>query len=506
MLTAKERWTRLDSKRSAVLKRARAVSALTIPALLPPEGHTDNNDLPTPFQSLGARGVNNIASKLLLALMPPGTPFFKLQMEPATRAQYSDASAVTDMEGALAQLEQVVSRKVESSSMRPTLFEVFKHLVVGGNVLAHFVKGVLRMFRLDQYCVSRSKDGKPIEVVIKECVHPLSLSPEVRAACDVDLGKDNEKKDNPVDVYTVIEWSGTRYREWQEIHDKLVPNADGDGPADKCPWLPLRWQAVPGQDYGRGLGEEYLGDLTSLEGIAESIVRFAAAAAKILFLVKPNSSTSWKDIVDAVSGDAIVGSVEDVDTLQLEKFADFQVAKSVYDDLTVRLSHAFLLRSGTIRDAERVTQEEIRYIAQELEDVLGGVYTVQGQELQQPLVVLIMADMMRNNEMRALPEGAVDPVIVTGFEALGRNHAVNKLRAWLADLATVDPQLSTIRKEKVAKRLGVGYGVEDLDELIKTSEELAEEQQQMMGAAIAEKAVGPMAGAAAKAATSAAQQ
>lgn len=42
MLTAKERWTRLDSKRSASLKRARDVSVLTIPALLPPEGHTGN--------------------------------------------------------------------------------------------------------------------------------------------------------------------------------------------------------------------------------------------------------------------------------------------------------------------------------------------------------------------------------------------------------------------------------------------------------------------------------
>lgn len=499
MLTATERWTRLDSKRSAVLQRARDVSALTIPALLPPEGHTDSNELPTPYQSLGARGVNNIASKLLLALMPPGTPFFKLQLEARTREQYKDE--ITQIEGALSTLEQSISRKVEASSMRPTLFEVFKHLVVAGNVLGHYVKGVLRMFRLDQYAVARSKDGKPVEVVIKESVHPLSLSPEVRAACGVDLGANNEKKDTPVEIYTVIEWAGERVKEWQEINGKLVPGSDGAYPAAKSPWLPLRWQAVPGQDYGRGLGEEYLGDLRSLEGIAEAIVRFAAAAAKILFLVKPNSSTSWKDIVDAVSGDAIVGSIDDVSTLQLEKYADFQVVKALYDDLSLRLSHAFLLRAGTIRDAERVTQEEIRFVAQELEDVLGGVYTVQGQELQKPLVVLVMADMTKNNELPALPEGAVDPVIVTGFEALGRNHSVNKLRAWLADLQTVDPQLSTVHKEKVAKRLGVGYGVEDLDELIKTREEIEQEMQNAMGAQIASQAVGPMAGAAAKAAS-----
>lgn len=501
MLSAKARWSRLDSKRSATLKRAREVSALTIPALLPPEGHNDNSELPTPYQSLGARGVNNLASKMLLALMPPGTPFFKLQLEPKTREQYKDE--ITQIDQALAAMAQSVSRKVESSSLRPTLFEVFKHLIVAGNTLVHYVNGVLRMFRLDQYCVCRSKDGKPIEVVIKETVHPLSLTPDVRTACKVELGVNNENQDTPVDVYTVIEWSGDRVAEWQEINDVRVPGTDGTRPAAKSEWLPLRWQAVPNQDYGRGLGEEYIGDLRSLEGLSESIVQFAAAAAKILFLVKPNSSTKWKDIVDAVSGDAIVGSKEDIDTLQLEKFADFQVAKSVIDVVTLRLSHAFLLRNGTIRDAERVTAEEIRDTAQELEDVLGGVYTVQGQELQKPLVVLIMADMTASNELPALPDGAVDPVIVTGFEALGRNHAVNRLRAWLADLVTVDPELSTVRKEVVAKRLGVGHGVEDLEELIKTRAELEQEQQQAMASQIASKAVGPMAGAAAKAASEA---
>jgi hypothetical protein len=71
MLTAESRWTRLQSKRHAVLERARDCAALTIPALVPPEGHDDNNVLPTPYQSLGARGVNNVASKLLMSLFPP---------------------------------------------------------------------------------------------------------------------------------------------------------------------------------------------------------------------------------------------------------------------------------------------------------------------------------------------------------------------------------------------------------------------------------------------------
>lgn len=492
MLTAKERWTRLDSKRSASLKRARDVSVLTIPALLPPEGHTDNSDLPTPYQSLGARGVNNLSSKMLLALLPPGTACFRLQLDAKVREQFGDE--ITQIEQALAAREQAVSRKVENSTMRPVLFEVLKHLIVAGNALMHYRSSALRMFRLDQYVVSRAPDGKPIECVVKESVSPAALSPEVIAACGIDMGTDQEKRETPVDVYTVIEWTATRVIEFQEINGKRVPDSDGDRPLNRTEWLPLRWQAVPGQDYGRGLGEEYLGDLKSLEGLSESIIQFAAAAAKILFLVHPNASTKFTDIVKAISGDAIVGKLADIDILQLEKFADFQVAKNVLDDLTIRLSHAFLLNSGTVRDAERVTAEEIRGMAQELEDVLGGVYTVQAQELQLPLIRLIMADMTASGELAAMPDGVVEPVIITGFEALGRNHAVNKLRAWLADLQASLPEAkAALRLDVVAKRLGVGYGVEDLSELLKTADEMAQEQQQAQASAVAEKVIGPIA-------------
>jgi len=44
----------------------------------------------------------------------------------------------------------------------------------------------------------------------------------------------------------------------------------------------------------------------------------------------------------------------------------------------------------------------------------------------------------------------------------------------------------------------VGYGVEDLGELVKTPDELAQERQQAQLAAVAQKAVAPIASAAAK--------
>jgi hypothetical protein len=405
--------------------------------------------------------------------------------------------AATQAQAKLADIEQKATAGIEGSNARPVVFEVMAHLVVAGNCLYHKGEGGGRMFRLDQYVISRDPVGNPVDAIVRESVSPNVIKPEVRLACDVV----HDDKLSPVDVYTVIEWQGSQVKEWQEINGKLVPGSVGYRPRKKSRWLPLRWRAVPGSDYGRGHVEEYLGDLRSLEGLSMSIVQFAAAASKILFGVRPGSQTDINDIFKKESGEAFTGLKDDVWVFQVEKFADFQVAKSVADGLELRLSHAFLLRSGTVRDAERVTAEEIRALAQELEDALGGTYTVLATEFQLPFVRLHLQEMAQQKRLPALPEGIVEPVIVTGFQALGRNHTVNRLRAFLADLAAIDPQLSTINKSVAAQRLGTGHGVEALDELIKSKEDLAAEQQQAMAMSVAEKAAGPVMAQAAKGAS-----
>lgn len=485
---AKATYTRLSSLRWMTLERARDCSALTLPALIPPQHTTDQTDLPTPFQSVGARGVNNLASKLLMALFPPGNPFFRLKINEAVAKQFGDK--LSDVEQELARIERIINDKVETEHTRPLISEVLKHLVVGGNTLLHVPsKEDMRFFRLDQYVICRDATDKPLHAVIEESTVASSIAPEVALACQVTKTDEYAK----VEVYTFIEWDYLQkeVRHWQEINGFRVPGADGRRPLDKSEWIPLRWIAVPGRDYGRGHVEEYLGDLRSLEGLSESIVQFAQAAAKIVMLVHANSTTSVKELNNAESGDAITGSKADIDILQLEKAQDFQVANQVAERIEQRISYAFLLRSGATRDAERVTAEEVREMAQELEDALGGVYTVLAHELQLPLVQRLMAAMTQSREIPALPKGVTQPVIVTGFEALGRNHALNKLRSYFKDLSEVfGPQVLAQRVDfnEVAKRFGSGYGVEKPTDLWKTDDEVKKDQQTQMMQGMAQKA------------------
>lgn len=498
-MSAKTLYQKLTGARTAVLQRARDCAALTIPALLPPEGATDATILPTPFQSIGAEGVNNLASKILLALFPAGVPYVRLVVPDAVAQEAGEK--LGEIQKRLASIEGRIMDRFETSSVRPRMFELISHLIVTGNALAFYPKlNDFRMYRIDQYVVKRDASGKPISAVVRESVHPDSLDEDTRAFCEVD-----PKETKAVEIYTQIEWKDSKVTHWQEINDKEVPDSRGFAPLDKSPWMVLRWKAVPCQDYGRGHVEEYIGALNSLEGLSQAIVEFSAVAAKIIFLVHANSSTDVEDINRAQSGEAVSGNKTDLDTLALDKYADFQVAERVITKLETQLARAFLLRSAMTRDAERVTAEEIRQLAQELEDVLGGVYTVQADELQLPFTRRQMSLMQRSGDIPAMPKGTVDPIIVSGFQALGRNQALNRLRGFVQDLSgMLGPEAigTYVDGSELAARLGSAWGVTDLDALVRDAETVQAMQQQAaqanMMSNMVDKATGPVAKAAAE--------
>ena len=74
-MTAKTRYDELCSERTQFLDEARQASELTLPYLI--RGHEESyigmKQLKTPWQSVGAKGVVTLASKLMLALLPPQT-------------------------------------------------------------------------------------------------------------------------------------------------------------------------------------------------------------------------------------------------------------------------------------------------------------------------------------------------------------------------------------------------------------------------------------------------
>ena len=358
------------------------------------------------------------------------------------------------------------------------------------------------MFPLSQYVVQRDSSGNVCEIIVQEKMSIMSLDKNVASEITSDP---DYKKDSEIELYThVYKLDDSKFYVCQEANGVKIPSSIGTFTKERMPYQALRMIRVDNEDYGRGYVEEFLGDLKSLEGLSQSLVESAAASSKVVFLVRPNAVTRKKDLSLSRNGDIITGSAEDVSVLQANKQFDLQVVERMIQKLEERLSFAFLLHTAIQRQAERVTAQEIRYMAEQLETAMGGIYSLLSQEFQLPLVSILMKRMEQANEIPSLPKGAVQPTIITGIEALGRGNDLQKLREFVAEignLAQINPAVvQSLNPEDLIKRIATGLGI-DTDGLIKSQEQLAQEQaaqeeqmqnEQMMQ--MAEKAVAPVAG------------
>ncbi|WP_081960892.1 portal protein [Nitrincola sp. A-D6] len=261
--SASGRYEKLSTTRKPYLNRARTCASVTIPALFPPENITGGNDLPTPYQSIGSRGVNSLGSKLLLSILPPNEPFFRMTVSDFDLQELGQNEARGEVEDALASIERAVMEEIESKAYRVPTFEVLKQLLVAGNVLAYVTKDKLRVFRLDRYVVERDPAGNLKELIVKETVSPFTLDDELLKELGLDLDKEEDQKD--LDVFTVVKRTRTNYSIHQEVKGFVIEDSKGSYPLDKLPWLPLRLITIDGEDYGRSYVEEYIGDLISMK-------------------------------------------------------------------------------------------------------------------------------------------------------------------------------------------------------------------------------------------------
>lgn len=490
--TVKARYDALAVERQPYLDRARTCSALTLPYLIPRDDMPRGQTLPSLYQSVGANGVTNLAAKLLMTMLPPNEPCFRLRMNNLVLEEEQeevDKEFQTRLNKALSRIEQAVLADIESMGDRPVVHEGNLHLVVGGNVLFHNdPEEGLRLFPLSRYVVVRDGSGHPVELIIRESVSLSWLPPDLVERLREDGKLDEVRRNAPgpasgvedeVDIYTQLRRKGNLWKIRQECLGHILPDSLGSYRTDECPWFPVRMYSIAGEPYGRSFVEQQLGDLAALESLNQALVEAAAVSSKVLFLVQPNAVTSARAVAEAANGDVLEGSAEDVTCLQAQKGADLQVGLAKVQELERSLKTAFLMVGSIQRQAERVTAEEIRLLAQELESGLGGVYTTVATEFQLPFIRSRMAAMRKQKRIPPLPRDIVSPAIVTGFEALGRGTDKTKLLEFLqAGAQSFGEQfLSLINPHNAVERLASAIGL-SIEGLVRSPEEIQAEAQQ----------------------------
>ena len=534
-MSARQRFESLTSQKETYLQRAREASRLTLPHIMPFE-HSQNTTqtLPTPFQSVGAMGVNTLSSKLLLTMFPSGTPFFKYEIDqlemhkinqeidqlsaqlvalgdsPQTQeiaAQLSDRKTFEgDIKKSLSRFEKKVISIVEEHNIKNSMLTALQQLLVTGNVCIHISENFkTKVFNLDNFACDRDREGNIKELITREKVFSQSI-PQDKRPGNSDHNSDH-KEDGKTSHNTSHGRDDSNKEVWIYTHitrvddEWIVKEVIGDTissiarfPLNSLPFIVPRMNMMVGENYNYGFVTELLGDLITLEGLQKAIVQGAAAASKILWLVKPNSMVKIRQLQNTRNGGFITGNAGDIEALQLNKQADLAVAQQQAQLISRQLSAAFLMNIAVQREGERVTATEINRLATDLDTRLGGLYSILAAEIQLPLVNIITFYLNKSGDLPTLPNN-IRPSIVTGVDAIGRNADANNLLNYVSTLNQIGMS-QFINKEELANRLAASLLIET-DGLIKSEQEVQAEQaaaqQAQLQSSLAEKSVSAIA-------------
>jgi len=481
-MTAKSRYDYLSSERTQFLDEAEQGSELTLPYLITKDSYQKGmRHLPTPWQSVGAKCSVTLAAKLMQSMLPVQTSFFKLQVDDTQLGEEFPPEIKSELDLSFAKIERTILEAVAASNDRVIVHEALLHLVVAGNALVYMGKDGLKVYPLNRYVVERDGNGNVIEIVTKETIAKKliedQLPEDVLKQYDSVVDSDPDNSDE-CDIYTHVKRDNNRYVWHQEVHNKILPKSHGKSPVDVSPWIPLRFNSVDGENYGRGRVGQFIGDLKSLEALSQALVEGSAAAAKVVFTVSPSSTTKPSTLANAGNGAIVQGRPDDIGVVQVGKSADFGTAFQMMQQLERRLNEAFLVMQ--VRQSERTTAEEVRLTQMELEQQLGGLFSLLTTEFLLPYLNRILNQFQKSGKIPRLPKNIVKPTIIAGVNALGRGQDRESLGQFLTVISqTMGPEAvqKFINPEEVIKRLAASQGIDVLN-LVKSMQEIQGQEQQ----------------------------
>lgn len=475
--TIKERWRLLDAQRETKLERARKCAALTVPSVLPPQGWTEQEQLPQPYSSVGARGVTNMASRILSAMLPLNdTPFFRFDLS-------SGIEPDQNIWNFLESLSYQVHNKLNSKNLRETIFAALQHLIVAGDVCLIMEDDYnFRLLRLDQYVARRSVEGELKELIYIEYVAKDNDQPATDMFYQPTLELDRKGYDTWF-IRLTKEDDGT----WKYRAEDSEGDLKDEGAYTVSPYVCLRWSSVAGENYGRSHCEDIIGDLVTLESFTEALIEGTAAGSAFWIGVDPAGITELDDVVGTPNGSFVAAREQDIFTLSPSGTMNPQIQATQNGVETMRreVGNAFLLTGSAIPSGERVTATAVRMIGSELETILGGAFSAIARDLMEPIVRRTVFLMLANQEIDPrladqFSEGGILTVeIVTGLQALSRDSDLQKLMQMGEMVRNLpDPAMSLFRWQEYARALITSIGF-DATKWVKTEEEAKQQAQEI---------------------------
>ena len=474
-------WNSMEQSKGDLIERSKDYARLTVPSICPFDsaGTTEQEKANV---MIGPRVVNFLAHKLIGTMFPHDRPFFKVKLSPQVEFDMSKEvpqkqidQAKTGIEERGMQVTNVAMSKLDMIQYRPMAVDAAKHLIITGNAVVRRLKDNKRVvYGVKDFGCFRSLNGEVYDLIVRDTCRFDSLDRDVQ---DYVRNYMPGVRDNTtVNLFCRWRKKGEKWEFTQAVDQTNLSTFSMLAQKD-MPCICLTWTLARGEHYGRGLVEDNIATFNGIDVSTTALLELFGIAADIKFLVNPGSVIDIIELIESKRGSFHYGIEGDITSPNAahSKMADMQALTMAILDWERQLSAAFLMSSGSVRDAERVTAEEIRFYAKEIESAFGGLYSFLSMVWQYQEANWAMAQVQKS-----LPS-VLQVTITTGLDALSQETALDNLRLSLNDLgllnAIPEEMRAEISFERIARFIFMNRNL-PLDQFTLTDQEKQAKQQQ----------------------------
>ena len=490
--TLRDRFNKIDGLRSEVLERAFTFASFTIPRLFPDrffQGTNTTTNLPETYSSKPGVSVRKLADMMTNALFPPNdVPFFELKLSPELTEEQTEALRTPVQE-----VERIVLDTYQASNYRTVLRTSLEHaIVMGDSLIFQMDVDRYKVYHLAHFMIRRDGDGLIKEYWTVDWVVTDYLDDDLKA---LNGGKVKHQRGEHEPLYTRIFLEDKIWRVEKEFRDATI---DEDTTYEVLPYYHIGWTPVAGEDYSRSLVEELFGTIRSNELNEKALVEGTVAGSEGRILLDPTSTTTIDDIEGTVNWQVISARPGTIESFQPNVGSSIQTALLAKAKYESEIDEAFLAASAGNLTQDRTTAFQVNAVASERSQALSGVLSVTEQNLE-PSVEFTITRLIKNKKVAKEFKELMDSdglvvSISSGIDALGRQADGIRLEAMVRiAFETQDPEmLAVLKKVNIMQGIARNSGL-DMNQYIKTEEEIAQEQaarqQQQLQAAAAQQTV-----------------
>lgn len=460
----KSRWGTLDGLKSTPKRYWEQYAEWTIPSVFTKENTNESQQLQLDYDSTGAEAVNSMASNLGMTFFTPNRPFFRFEKT----AELDEEAKKHNVEGVLldtilAESERSVMKAGEVKSVRGGLTNAGKSVLITGNALLYMPKGETEsmvVYGPKKWCVKRDGSGNMFECILEQCAQLMTFAPELQE--HIKHARTANKDDDEVTVYTYMFRQGKRWITYEAAEGITLTDTRKVYNLDTFPYHIQVWNLIDGEDYGRGLVEDYAGAFHALSGVAAAQAAIIAMIADTKFLVDARGGVDVTALNKAPAGSYVAGSADAIKATTAQFNVPYQMIEGAIERYSRIIGRAFLVNSSMVRNAERVTAEEINFLRDQLTSVYGPQYSNISTTTQPWLAKMLMREVDVSHISRFSKI-----TITTGIDSLARSADNEGILKWLNALSILnsipDRLMNAIKPDQVSRSLAIGYGVKDKD-------------------------------------------